>query len=122
MQEVILVVDDSKLARKIAIRALKNRGFDNIAEAATAAEARTVFQETQPDLTLLDITLPDNYDLTLLQALLELKADARIIMVSAIGQELIIQDAKRLGAKGFLTKPYEEDELLETVYRVLEQK
>ena len=60
MDEHILLVDDAKFARKVAIRALHNGGFDNITEAVTAKEALELFEKEKPDLVLLDITLPDN--------------------------------------------------------------
>ena len=120
MDQRILVVDDAKLARKMLRRALNDGGLDNIDEAVTAMEAMEKFKTLMPDLVLLDITLPDSFDLTLLENLLKEKPDANIIMVSAIGQDLIIQDAIELGAKAFITKPFEEKELLKTVFKVLE--
>jgi two-component system chemotaxis response regulator CheY len=120
MNELILVVDDAKFARKIAIKALKNGGYDNIIEAVDAAEALQKFTEEQPELTLLDITLPDNSDLTLLHRMMEARPDAKIIMNSAIGQNLIIEDCIKAGAKAFITKPFEEKEFLKTVVTVLE--
>lgn len=120
MNEKVLLVDDAKFARKIALKALKNGGFDNVIQAATAVEAMELFESENPDLVLLDITLPDNSDLTLLEKMLEKKPDARIIMISAIGQELIIDDSLNMGAKAFITKPYGEKEFLETIFDVLE--
>lgn len=120
MDELILLVDDAKFARKIALKALHNGGFDNVVEAVTAKEALEIFKEKKTDLVLLDITLPDNSDLTLLDNMLAERPDAKIIMVSAIGQELIIMDALKNGAKSFITKPFEEREFLKEVFRVLE--
>lgn len=122
MKEKILLVDDAKFARKVAVKSLQNGGFDNVVQAATAAEAMEMFEKENPDLTLLDITLPDNSDLTLLENLLKKKPDAKIIMTSAIGQDLIIEDSIKAGAKAFVTKPYSEKEFLEIIYKVLEEK
>jgi len=76
--------------------------------------------EKKPELTLLDITLPDNTDLTLLKKMLAENPKAKIIMNTAIGQELIIMDAMKAGAKDFIVKPFEEKAFLNTVTRVLE--
>jgi two-component system chemotaxis response regulator CheY len=122
MDEKILLVDDAKFARKVAIKSLQNGGFDNVVQATTAAETIEKFDSENPDLVLLDITLPDNSDLTLLEKLLRKKPDAKIIMTSAIGQDLIIEDSIKAGAKAFVTKPFTEKEFLETIYRVLEEK
>lgn len=120
MEKLILVVDDAKFARVITKKALQNAGYDNILEASTAADALKVFQEKKPDLTLLDITLPDNTDLTLLKKMLEIDPGASIVMNSAIGQELIIMDALKAGAKDFIIKPFDEKEFIKTVNKALD--
>ena len=119
MDEHILLVDDAKFARKVAIRALHNGGFDNITEAVTAKEALELFEKEKPDLVLLDITLPDNSDLTLLRTMIKIRPEAKIVMNSAIGQELIIQDALNAGARDFITKPFKEKEFIEKIVKVM---
>lgn len=118
---LILLVDDAKFARKIAKKALHNGGFDYVEEAVNATQAMQLFEKKNPDLVLLDITLPDNSDLTLLREMLKRKPEAKIIMISAIGQELIIEDAMEIGAKAFITKPFEEKHFLKEIFRVLEE-
>ena len=120
MDKLILLVDDAKFARKVALKALSNGGFDNVIEVTNAADAMEAFKSKKPDLVLLDITLPDNSDLTLLENLMKEDPDAKIIMTSAIGQELIIQDSLDAGAKAFVTKPYKEKEFLNLIFNVLE--
>ncbi len=122
MEELILVVDDARFARMITKKALQNGGYENIIEAATAADALRVFQEKKPVLTLLDITLPDNLDLTLLKKLMEIDPKASIIMCSAIGQERVIMEALKSGAKDFILKPYDEKQFIQIVNRVLREK
>lgn len=119
MENLILVVDDAKFARVVTRKALQNGGYDNIVEATTAADALEVFKEKKPDLTVLDITLPDNTDLTLLKKLLEIDPQAKIIINSAIGQELIIMDALKAGAKDFIVKPFDEKDFIQIINKVL---
>lgn len=119
MDDLILIVDDARFARRIERKALEDAGFENIIEAKMAGEALQLFKEKNPDLTLLDITLPDNSDLTLLKRMLETRPEAKIIMNSAIGQELIIQDALEAGAKDYITKPFKEKEFIEKVVNVM---
>lgn len=121
MDELILIVDDAKFARNLVKRALANGGYENIIEASTAAVARSVFRERCPALTLLDITLQDNSDLSLLNDLLTIDPAAKIIINSAIGQAQIISEALSMGAKNFITKPFEEQELLNIVCTVLSE-
>ena len=120
MEQKILVVDDARFARKVAIKSLNNGGFDNIVQATTAAEAKEVFLNENPDLVLLDITLPDNSDLTLLEWMISVRPDAKIIMTSAIAQDLIIEDSIKAGAKAFIAKPFMEKAFLEKIFEVLE--
>ena len=122
MEQLILVVDDAKFARNLTKRALIEGGYENIIEAATAKEALKVFLSVNPDLVLLDITLTDSNDLSLLEDMLKARPGAKIIMNSAIGQDLIIADALELGAMDFITKPFDGTELIQTVKAVLEQE
>ena len=122
MKEKVLLVDDANFARKVACKSLKNGGFDNVIQATTAKEAMEMFEKENPDLVLLDITLPDNSDLTLLENLLKKRPNAKIIMTSAIGQDLIIEDSLKAGAKAFITKPFTEKDFLENIFNVLDGK
>ena len=119
MEDLILIVDDDRFARRIETKALKDAGFEHIVEAKTAKEALQIFEEQAPELTLLDITLPDNSDLTLLRTMIKIRPEAKIVMNSAIGQELIIQDALNAGARDFITKPFKEKEFIEKIVKVM---
>ena len=118
MEDLILIVDDARFARRIETKALQDAGFEHIVEAKTAKEALQIFEEQAPELTLLDITLPDNSDLTLLRTI-KIRPEAKIVMNSAIGQELIIQDALNAGARDFITKPFKEKEFIEKIVKVM---
>ena len=119
MEDLILIVDDARFARRIETKALQDAGFEHIVEAKTAKEALKIFEEQAPERTLLDITLPDNSDLTLLRTMMKIRPEAKIVMNSAIGQELIIQDALKAGARDFITKPFKEKEFIEKIVKVM---
>ena len=119
MEDLILIVDDARFARRIETKALQDAGFEHIVEAKTAKEALQIFEEQAPELTLLDITLPDNSDLTLLRTMIKIRPEAKIVMNSAIGQELIIQDALNAGARDFIPKPFKEKEFIEKIVKVM---
>ena len=119
MEDLIIIVDDARFARRIETKALQDAGFEHIVEAKTAKEALQIFEEQAPELTLLDITLPDNSDLTLLRTMMKIRPEAKIVMNSAIGQELIIQDALKAGARDFITKPFKEKEFIEKIVKVM---
>lgn len=113
----ILIVDDSTFMRTI----LKNiiAGDPSlqaeIIEAADGEEAVKRYNEEKPDLVLLDIIMPKKDGLSVLS---DIGMTATIVIVSAVGQEKVIQDAKTAGAKDFITKPFEASKILETIKKV----
>lgn len=120
MKEKILIVDDAEFSRGVMKQSLLNAGFDDIYEASCASEARHFLEEKCPDLTILDIMLPDNSDLKLLHELLAIKKDARIVVISAINKPEITREALITGARGFITKPFNESDFLCKVRMALE--
>jgi two-component system chemotaxis response regulator CheY len=118
----ILVVDDSKFMRLTLKNFLeKNLGGAHkvIGEAGSAAEAVQKYAELKPDLVTMDIIMPDESGLEAVKKIMASDANAKIIMVSAMGQEKIVEEAIALGAKSFVTKPIKSDELLKTLEKVL---
>lgn len=122
MKNKILIVDDAKFARTVLKKGLLNGNYTNIIEAGTAEEALELFEKEMPELTFLDISLPDSDDLGLLQKLLNIRPEAKIVMCSALGQNLIIRNALDKGAKDFIIKPFEEKQLLEITGKQLLQQ
>ncbi len=118
MEDLILIVDDARFARRIETKALQDAGFEHI-RGKDCKRGIADFEEQAPELTLLDITLPDNSDLTLLRTMIKIRPEAKIVMNSAIGQELIIQDALNAGARDFITKPFKEKEFIEKIVKVM---
>lgn len=100
-------------------RSLANGNYTNTVEAATAKEALEKFTTEKPDLTFLDISLPDSDDLGLLEKFLKINPDAMIIMCSALGQNLVMENALKMGAKDFVVKPFTEKQLLEITSKYL---
>ena len=120
MKENILIVDDAEFSRGVMKQALLNAGFDNIIEASTADEARKLVTNNDIDLTILDIMLPDNSDLKLLYEILAIKKNARVAVISAINKPEITREALLAGARGFITKPFNESDFLCKVRMALE--
>lgn len=114
----ILVVDDSFYMRTIIKNMLLDAGYEIVGEAGTAAEAIEQTEKLKPELITLDLILPDNNGTDLLQKLKEDHPEIKIVIVSAVGQELILSKAKDLGAANYITKPFEEQEVLNTIKEV----
>lgn len=116
MSKKILVVDDSAFMRKMLIEILKGIGYDDIIEGENGQEAIDKYKSEKPDLLLLDIIMPEIGGMDVLK---EIGSEANVIIISAIGQDGVIEEAKASGAKDFVVKPFNEEEVAEKVKSVL---
>jgi two-component system chemotaxis response regulator CheY len=115
----ILVVDDAAFMRKVLGDALVKGGHEVVGEASNGSEAVTRFQDVRPDLTTLDITMPEVDGLEALREILAADPTAKVIMCSALGGEDKVLESIRIGAKDFVVKPFQPDRVLEAVGRAL---
>jgi two-component system chemotaxis response regulator CheY len=115
----ILVVDDAAFMRKMVKDALSGAGHEVVGEAGNGVEAVARFQELSPDLTTLDITMPEKDGLAALAEIVAVDPSARVVMCSALGQETKIVQALKLGAKDFVVKPFQADRVVEAVGKAL---
>ncbi len=111
----ILVVDDSKIIRRVLVNTLKEAGHEVIAEAANGEEALKELENVAPDLVTLDITMPVMDGLEALKAIREKYPDLKVIMISAAGQKNKVLQALKNGALDFIRKPFEKEDMLETI-------
>jgi len=111
----ILVVDDSKIIRRVLVNTLKEAGHEVIAEAANGEEALKELENVAPDLVTLDITMPVMDGLEALKAIREKYPDLKVIMISAAGQKNKVLQALKDGALDFIRKPFEKEDMLETI-------
>ncbi len=115
----ILVVDDAAFMRKMVSDALIKGGHEIVGEAGNGIEAVSRFQELKPEVTTLDITMPEKDGLSALREIIEIDPSARVIMCSALGQESKVLESIKLGAKDFVVKPFQPDRVLEAVGKAL---
>ena len=116
----ILIVDDAAFMRMMVKDILTKGGYNVVGEAENGVVAVQKYSELKPDLITLDITMP-NMDGT--EALKEIKAydsNAKVIMITAAGQQHKVIEALKLGAKRFITKPFDKEEILKNIEEVLE--
>lgn len=107
----ILIVDDSRTSRKILRTILENAGHEVLGEAVDGVDGVNKFQELSPEITTLDITMPNMDGLEALKEIKKINANAKIIMVTAAGQQSKMVEAIKSGASEFVTKPFEADEI-----------
>lgn len=119
MDNKILIVDDAVFIRNVTKNILINAGYSNIIEAATAASAKKLFIENDPDLVVLDVTLPDCEDLCLCQEFFRLKKDVKIIIYSAVTQDIVIKQAIQMGVIDYFTKPMVPEDFIKRVNNIL---
>lgn len=116
----VLVVDDSKFMRMAIKKILMSGGMEVVGEAEEDTEAVAKYKELKPDLVTMDIIMPVESGLNAVREICTFDPGAKIIMVSAMGQESIAEEAMSLGAKGFVVKPIKNEELLEAINSILE--
>ena len=115
----VLVVDDAAFMRKMVSDALASGGHEIVGEAGDGAEAVARYQELRPEVTTLDITMPQKDGLEALREIIALDPGARVVMCSALGQESKVLESIKLGAKDFVVKPFQADRVLEAVGKAL---
>lgn len=115
----ILIVDDAAFMRMMVKDTLTKGGYDDIHEAVDGADAVEKFKELNPDLVILDITMPNMDGLEALKTIKSIDAGANVVMCSAMGQESMVIDAIKSGAKDFIVKPFKPDRILKTVGSIL---
>ncbi len=119
MADRILVVDDAAFMRMMIRDILVEHGYE-IHEAVNGRDALEKFEQVEPDLVTLDITMPEMGGLEALREIRSRDGDARVLMVSAMGQQKMIVEALELGAMDFLVKPFQPTKVLETVKKCLQ--
>ena len=119
MAKKILLVDDAAFMRKMLKDTLSKNGYTELYEAVDGADAVEKYDELQPDLVIMDITMPNMDGLEALKAIRGKNGSANVVMCSAMGQESMVMDAVRSGAKDFIVKPFKPDRVLKTVTTIL---
>ena len=119
MAKKILVVDDAAFMRKVIKDTLTKAGYTELFEAVDGADAVQKYAEVNPDLVLMDITMPNMDGLEALKAIRGADGNANVVMCTAMGQESMVMEAVRAGAKDFIVKPFKEDRILKTVTNIL---
>ena len=115
----ILLVDDEAFMRKVIKDTLTKSGYTDLYEAVDGLDALEKYDEVKPDLVIMDITMPNMDGLEALKSIRGKDPNANVVMCSAMGQETMVIDAVRSGAKDFIVKPFKADRVLKTVTSIV---
>jgi len=115
----ILLVDDAAFMRMMLKDILTKNGYTIIGEAENGIQAIEKFKELKPDLTILDITMPEMDGISAAKGIKAVDADAVIVMCSAMGQQSMVVESIQAGARDFIVKPFQTERVIEAVQKVI---
>ncbi|MCR4610848.1 MAG: response regulator [Lachnospiraceae bacterium] len=119
MAKNILICDDAAFMRMMIKDILTKNGYNVVGEAENGLKAIDAYQEHNPDLVLMDITMPEMDGIDALKGIREKDPNACVIMCSAMGQQAMVIEAIQSGAKDFIVKPFQAERVLEAVKKVI---
>ena len=121
----VMIVDDAEFMRMAIRNTLFKHGHEVVAEVADGDEAIQKYLELKPDLVLMDIMVPDNMPDSmnwkkLLDMILAIDQDAKMAMFSSLGQQVLITESMKIGAMGFVVKPFDTDGMMDILRKIAE--
>lgn len=119
MAKNILICDDAAFMRMMIKDILTKNGYNVAGEAENGMKAVEKFKEVNPDLVLMDITMPEMDGIQALKEIKKLDDGAKVIMCSAMGQQAMVIESIQAGAKDFIVKPFQAERVIEAVKKVV---
>ncbi|MBX4262494.1 response regulator [Clostridium estertheticum] len=115
----VLIVDDAAFMRMMIKDILEKNGFEIVGEASNGLKGVELYKTEKPDIVTMDITMPEMDGIEAVKAIKAFDPAAKVIMCSAMGQQSMVMDAIRAGARDFIVKPFQSDRVLEAIKKVL---
>ena len=119
MARNVLICDDAAFMRIMIKDILTKNGYNVVGEAENGLRAVEKYNETKPDLVMMDITMPEMDGIQALKKIKEADPAAVVIMCSAMGQQAMVIESIQSGAKDFIVKPFQADRVLEAVQKAI---
>ena len=119
MSHTVLICDDAVFMRTMISDILEESGYEIVGQAETGVQAIERYKTLRPDLVTMDIVMPDMGGIDAVREITSFDANAKILMCSAMGQQALVVEAIKAGAKDFVVKPFQPSRVLEAVQRVL---
>lgn len=118
MNKKVLIVDDATFMRKMLGDMLSKNGFEIIGEAGNGIEAIEKYNELNPDIVTMDITMPEMDGIEALKEIIKKDPEAKVVMCSAMGQQNMVLEAVNAGAKDFIVKPFQPNSVIEALSKL----
>ena len=119
----VMIVDDAAFTRNM-LKAIisKIELIEVVGEAANGVEAISLYKKLNPDLVTMDLVMPEKGGIEATEEILKINPSALIVVVSALGQEALVLEAAKKGAKDFIQKPFKSEQIVEVMDRILKNK
>lgn len=118
----VLIVDDAQFTRNMLKNIInKIEQIEVIGEASNGVEAISLYKKLNPDLVTMDLVMPEKGGIEATEEILKINSKALIVVVSALGQEALVLEAAKKGAKDFIQKPFKTEQILEVMDRILKK-
>ena len=114
----VLIVDDAEFSRARLNSMLDAEGYE-VFQAENGIRAVATYKEIRPDVVFMDVTMPEMDGLTALREIVSFDPKARVVMLTALGQELAALEALKWGARAFVVKPFAQDHVLKAIGKLL---
>lgn len=115
----VLIADDALFMRNMIKDVFSGDDFEVVGEAANGVEAIERYKELSPDITTMDIVMPQKSGIEAVREIVKIDGNAKIVMCSALGQESLVMEAIEAGAADFIVKPFKPEKVLEIVRKVV---
>ena len=118
----VLICDDAQFTRNILKNIMTKTGFvEVVGEAPNGNKGIELYKELKPDMVTMDLVMPEKGGIETIEEILKIDPKALIVVVSALGQEALVLEAAKKGAKDFIQKPFKTEQILEVLERILKK-
>jgi two-component system chemotaxis response regulator CheY len=119
MAKTVLIVDDIAFVRKTLSEILVQAHYEIIGEASDGNEAVNLYMKLRPDIVTMDVVMPQMSGIDATRRIMKINKEAKVVIISAMGQENLVMEAINVGAKDYILKPFNTDDVLKTIERAL---